>query len=89
MLMDQPPCWRPGPNRNPRALAHYNRVVHGHTELRADWARQASGARTIDRQDVRLADSWSAQGRSRTSLSSSSVNLLAQTAFLYLSLADK
>ncbi len=37
MLMDQPPCWQPGPKQNPCALAHYNRVVHGHTELRADW----------------------------------------------------
>jgi hypothetical protein len=37
MLMDHPPCWQDGPKQNPCALAHYNRVAHGHTELRADW----------------------------------------------------
>jgi hypothetical protein len=37
MLMDQPPCWQDGQQQNPCALAHYNRVVHGYTELRADW----------------------------------------------------
>jgi hypothetical protein len=37
MLMDQPPRWQDGQKQNPSALAHYARVVHGHTELRADW----------------------------------------------------
>lgn len=37
MLMDQPPCWQDREKQNPCVLAHYNRVVHGHTELRADW----------------------------------------------------
>ena len=37
MLMDQPPCWQDGKKQNPCALAHYDRVVHGHTDLRADW----------------------------------------------------
>lgn len=35
--MDRPPCWQDGKKQNPCALAHYERVVHGHTDLRADW----------------------------------------------------
>ena len=35
--MDRPPCWQDGNKQNPCALAHYERVVHGHTDLRADW----------------------------------------------------
>lgn len=37
MLTDRPPCWIDGAKPNPCAQAHYDRVVHGHTELRADW----------------------------------------------------
>ena len=36
-MMDRPPCWQDGKKQNPCALAHYERVVHGHTDLRADW----------------------------------------------------
>lgn len=36
-MMDRPPCWQDGKKQNPCALAHYERVVHGHADLRADW----------------------------------------------------
>lgn len=36
-MMDRPPCWQDGKKQNPCALAHDERVVHGHTDLRADW----------------------------------------------------
>ena len=31
--MDRPPCWQDGKKQNSCALAHYERVVHGHTDL--------------------------------------------------------
>lgn len=37
MLMDRPPCWQDDRKQNPFALAHYDRIVNGHTELRANW----------------------------------------------------
>lgn len=38
MPMNRPPCWPKDRTKpNPCALAHYARVVDGHTDLTADW----------------------------------------------------
>lgn len=37
-MNDRPPCWPKDQTKpNPCALAHYNHVVNGHVDLRADW----------------------------------------------------
>jgi hypothetical protein len=33
----RPPCWVDGQKQNPCAVAHYDHVVNGHVDLRADW----------------------------------------------------
>lgn len=36
-LQHKPPCWPDDNKANPCAIAHYHRVINGHTDLTADW----------------------------------------------------
>lgn len=36
-LQHRPPCWPDDNKANSCAIAHYNRVINGHTDLSTDW----------------------------------------------------